>query len=231
MRGLRAYYESQRAGDPVLRRRIGGVLLPATSARGARPLLRAANRIYFSESWTGTDALERLYGPFGEDEFLATDPPSDSDLRSAEYEFLEWVGVAAHPRIDAVHAEQREHTTGDLTRHPHRSLGEHWRQWWKDPAVEAASVCEQGHPASQQLRRSFVLDRLPELIQEDDAERMRILWNELADNWGAIYEPATRAVFHCQQSGHRGARDRVCPSLFRHMLTELAWVPAGQGKG
>ncbi len=231
MQGLRAYYESQRAGDPVLRRRIGRVLLPASSASRGNATSRPANTIYFSESWRGTNALERLYGPFGEDEFLAIDPPSESDLRSEEYEFLEWVGVAAHPRIDEVHAEQREYTTGELTRHPHRLLGEHWTRWWRDPAVETASVCEQGHPASQQLRRSFVLDRLPELIQEDDAERMRILWSELADNWGAIYEPATRAVFHCQQSGHHGARDRVCPSLFRHMLTELPWVPAGLGEG
>ena len=44
MRGLRAYYESQRAGDPILRRRIGEVLLPATSARGSNDLASARKR-------------------------------------------------------------------------------------------------------------------------------------------------------------------------------------------
>lgn len=228
MPGLRAYYESQRAGDPILRRRIGEVLLPATSAMGTRTSLQPAGGIYFSRSWTGSNALERLYGPFGEVEFLALDPPLDSDLRSADYEFLRWVGVTAHPRVLEAYAEQRDtYMTDNLTRHPHRSLGEHWQQWLDDPAVEAASRCHQNHPSSQQLRRSFVLDRFVELIQAGDSARMLVLWEELSLNWGVIYEPATRAVFHCQHRSHGGERDRSAPSLLRRMLTELAWVPAG----
>ena len=228
MPGLRAYYESQRAGDPILQRRIGEVLLPATSVGGATISLQRARSIYFSRTWTGSDALERLYGPFGEVEFLALDPPPDSDLRAADYEFLAWVGVTAHPRVLEAHAEQRDtYMTHNLTRHPHRSLGEHWERWWGDPAVEVARRCEQGHPSSQQLRRSFVLDRFVKLIEEGDSSRMLILWDELAHNWGAIYEPATRAVFHCQSTAHGGERNRPAPSLLWHMLTELAWVPAG----
>jgi hypothetical protein len=228
MPGLRAYYKSQRAGDPALQRRIGDVLLRASSATGTTTSLEPANSIYFSRSWTGSDALEILYGPFGEVEFLADDPPVDSDLRSAENEFLSWVGVAAHPRVLEAHTDQRHvFMTGNLTRHPHRSLGEHWQRWWDDPAVQAASHCEQGHSSSQQLRRSFALDRFIDLVQEGDSARMLILWNELAHNWGAVYEPATRAIFHCQNTSHGGERDRSAPSLFWNMLTELAWIPAG----
>lgn len=228
MPGLRAYYESQRAGDPILQRRIGEVLLPATSATGATTSLQPASSIYFSRSWTGREALESLYGPFGEVEFLAVDPPQDSDVRSAEYEFLRWVGVAAHPRVLEAHAEQRDtYMTDNLTRHPHRSLGEHWQRWLDNPAVKAAIRCDQDHPSSQQLRRSFVLDRFVELIQEGDSARMLILWDSLSHNWGAMYEPATCAVFHCQHGWHGGERDRSAPSLLWHMLTELAWIPAG----
>jgi hypothetical protein len=231
MPGLRAYYESQRAGDPILQRRIGEVLLLATSATGATSSLQPAGSIYFSRGWTGSGALETLYGPFGEVEFLALDPPTDSSVRSAEYDFLRWVGVAAHPRVLEAHAEQRDtYMTSNLTRHPHRSLGEYWQRWLDDPAVEAASRCDH-HPASQQLLHSFALDRFLELLQEGDSARMLVLWDELSHNWGVLYEPATRAVFHCQHRGHGGERDRSAPSLLWHTLTELAWIPAGSEHG
>lgn len=226
MKGLRAYYESQRAGDPVLRRRIGEILMPATRAEVTTSELRPANKIYFGEQWTGSNALEALYGPFGEPEFLALHPPADPEERATETKFLEWVGVAAHPRLLEARGEQRDiYLTGNLLRHPHRFLGEHWDQWWEDPRVREASHCSQGHSNSQQLRSSFALDRFVELCEERDPRRILILWNELANRWGADYERGRKAVFHCQHSSHGGERDRAAPSLFWHLLTEAPWIP------
>lgn len=229
MRGLRAYYGSQRAGDPILQRRIREVLLPATTAIGTDRDLSAAGSLYFTSAWTGSNALETLYGPFGKVEFLAVEPPADSDDRSEEATFLRWMGVADHPRVLEARAEQNTFMTGALGRHPHRVAGGAWDDWWGVPEVQEASRCPQDHPSSQRLQVSFVLDRFVELTATGDAGRLFTLWTELAKRWGGIYEQATRAVFHCQHSGHGGERDRTAPSLLWHLLQQTAWVPARKG--
>lgn len=227
LRGLRAYYDSQTSGDPSLRRRIGQVLLEAMPASGKGTTLKPASEIYFPEAWSGTDALERIYGPFGETEFLAAEPPGDSELQDEERAFLQWIGVASHPRILEASTEQRNaYMTSNLARHPHyRMLGKHWNSWWRDERVQAASSCDQGHPASQQLRCSYALDRFVELAADSDPRRLKALWTELARNWGQVYERAMNASFWCSNSGHRGERRRKSPSLFSYLLAETRWVP------
>lgn len=227
MRGLNAYYVSQRAGDPVLQRRIREVLLPAATADSVHFDLKPAGELYFPSAWTGTKALELLYGPFGKSEFLATIVPADSDERSAEAAFFRWMGVAGHPRVQEARTDQRDiFMTGWLGRHPHKVPERAWREWWDSPEVRESTRCPQDHPSSQQLRASFVLDRFLDLAQTDDVARLFVLWTELAENWGSVYEPATRAVFHCQHSAHGGNRDRAAPSLLWHQLTRVHWVPA-----
>ena len=229
--GLRAYYESQRTGDPVLQRRIRDTLLEARTADGDVIGLRPAGEIYFGSDWTGNESLERIYGPFNQAEFLAAQPPNDGDQRADEMTFLSWVGVAGHPRVIEVRAEQRDtYMTHGLRRHPHRNLGQVWDDWWASPGVDAARRCEQGHPESQQLRMSYALDRLAELAATQDRGRLQLLWEELASRWGEVYAPATRAVFHCQNTGHNGERDRIAPSLLRHVLTRLPWMPGLKGE-
>jgi hypothetical protein len=229
MRGLHAYFESQRAGDPVLQRRIRDVLLDAMSSDGMHRDLQAAGTLYFPSSWNGSTALETLYGPFGRVEFLAEDAPVESDERAAAIAFFMWMGVADHPRVLEARAEQRDtFMTTALHRHPHKAELA-WPDWWGSPEVMEASRCPQDHSASQQLRASFVLDRFHELVEAADGTRLLTLWTELARNWGTVYEPATRAVFHCQNTGHGGDRDRDALSLLWFQLVRMPWLPAMKG--
>jgi hypothetical protein len=229
MRGLRAYFASQRAGDPALQRRVRDVLLPAAHADGSDADLSPAGALYFTSAWTGSGALESLYGPFDRLEFLAIEPPDDSDDRTEEAAFLRWMGVADHPRVLETRAERDTYMTGSLGRHPHRAAGEAWDDWWNLPQVQEARRCPQDHPSSQRLQVSFVLDRFVELANTGDSGRLLTLWAELAKNWGGIYEPATQAVFHCQHTGHGGERDRSAPSLLWYLLRGTDWVPTIKG--
>ena len=229
MRGLRAYYASQRAGDPVIQRRIPEVLLHAATVDGAHHELVRAGSIYFPSSWTGSPALETLYGPFDETEFLMAAVPVDSDERAGAVEFFKWIGVADHPRVLEARAAQRDtYMTSALYSHPHRGERD-WREWWETPEVLAVRLCPQDHPSSQQLRASFVLDRFHSISDSEDPARLLVLWGELARNWGPVYEPASQAVFHCQNTAHGGERDRTAPSLLMHQITHARWVPAIKG--
>jgi len=231
MRGLRAYYASQRTGDPQLQRRIRDVLLPACSADGSVRRLSRAGSLYFTVSWTGSRTLETLYGPFEQVEFLSIGLPENVEDRDSDAEFFRWLGVDGHPKVVDVRTDQRDTFMlgSSWIRHPHRSLPG-WSDWWSSPEVMEAQDCGQNHPASQQLRVSCALDRFDEIVAIGDPARLVTLWNELAQNWGRIYEPACVAVFHCQNSAHGGERDRNSPSLLWHQLTQLPWVPTLKGR-
>ena len=229
MKGLRAYYKGQLGGDQRLKQRILDVLVPTRSSYGGVPELRPAKETYFGSDWSGSSAVEQLYGPFGRSEFLAVEPPEDADRRDEERAFLKWVGVAEHPRVLEEIADHRgAYKVDKLDRHPHR-VCEIWDLWWNSEEVRDARACSQGHPKLQQLRESHVLDRFGELVESCDPRRMLILWQELAQQWSTVYEGATHSVFSCQNQGHRGQRNRHSPSLFHHMLVETSWVPALKG--
>lgn len=227
LQALRLYYRTERSGDPRLRSQAARVLVPAVRSDGSDERLVPAESCYFSEGWLGRDHLEVIYGPFGASEFLSQEPPEDADERATELEFLEWLGVASHPRPDPRVVEQRDiHMVNALSRHPHGRYGEHWTSWLGRPDVRAASRCSQGHSASQQLRVSYGLDRFPELTQCGERDRLSQLWEELARNWGTYYQEAQSALFYCQNSSHGGERTASAPSLLRHLLDELEWVPS-----
>lgn len=229
MRGLRSYFESQRAGDPVVQRRLPDVLLRAASADGTRRELVRAGSMYFPSSWTGSLALETLYGPFDRAEFLDVEIPADSDERTLQLEFFRWVGVVDHPRVlEARAAQGAAYMTSTPHGHPH-SRQHGWWEWWRSAEVAAACVCPQGHPASQQVRSSFALDRFHEICHAGDPARLAMLWAEVARNWGSVFEPASLATFHCQNTAHGGERDRSAPSLLMHQVTCTPWVPAFRG--
>ncbi|HHN74472.1 MAG TPA: DUF3883 domain-containing protein [Acidobacteria bacterium] len=231
-RMLRAYFEAEGGGDREITQRVKEVLLPATTSAGGETVLRGAGRTYFSSEWLGHDRLTEIYGPFGQPEFLAVPQPEDPDVRDADFEFFKWLGVDDSPRIFTARTEQRDRYMWNQTsRHPHRRLDESaWTSWAASTEVHKGAQCSQGHPASQQLQVSHVMDRLSELVQRADPIQLGNLFLELGAHWGTKYAAKLHATFNCQHTGHAGQdRRRQVPSIFAHLLATLPWVPATRG--
>ena len=227
MTALRAYHQVRLSGSEDLEPILGRVLLPARTAGGEAEDLRPAAELYFSTPWTGSDDLELIYGPFNQPEFLNVELPEDSERREADLNFYRMLGVADHPRLDqAKPAEYGGYMVGSA-RHPHR--GQLFDEWIAIPKVQNAVKCPQGHPASQQLRLSYRLDRHEELIASQDPVRLMALWTQLARRWGAAYEEGVHALFWCINTSHSGERGRTAPSLFAYTLSSRAWVPVDRG--
>ena len=227
MAGLRAYHQVRLQGNEDLEPVLGRVLLPARTADKSVRELRPAAGIYFSAPWTGSDELEMIYGPFGAAEFLDIEAPDQTDQRQDELEFYRMLGVVAHPRLDEAKPTETHGYMMTSPRHPHRRGL--FREWLAQPEVRAAAVCPQGHPQSQQLRVSYRLDRLEEVIDSKDPIRLMVLWNQLALRWGSLYEDGMQALFYCLHVSHVGDRGRPAPSLFAYTLQSQEWVPVDRG--
>ena len=228
---LRAYVRVQRTGDRTVHVAVAEVLVPVRTVRGPDRGLAPARAVYFGSDWTGDHHLEDIYGPFGEVEFLDAPVPDDTSERAREKEFWEFLGVADCPRVLSVEpsGSERFSTSSLIWQHPHHT-DLYWSWWLDDPEVAAAMGCPQGHPASQVLASSYVLDRFDQLVRAGDHFRLRRLWEELAARWGRTYEPATTARFRCVHGNHAGDPDRPVPSLLKATLLFCAWVPARRGR-
>ncbi|PRY52511.1 uncharacterized protein DUF3883 [Knoellia remsis] len=227
MAALRAYRLARLSGSEDLEPVLGRVLLPGRTADANMRELRPAALMYFSAPWSGSDDLELIYGAFNEPEFLDVAVPEDSEQRGDELDFFRMLGVTDHPRLDeAKPTEQWGYMVGS-GRHPHR--GGLFNEWMALPEVDAAARCPQGHPASQQLRRSYQLDRHEQLVESKDPLRLMALWKQLARRWGATYEDGMNAQFWCVNTVHAGERGRLAPSLFAHTLRARSWVPVDRG--
>lgn len=227
MTALRAYHQARLSGSEDLEPVLGRVLLPGRTVDGDVKDLRDAAELYFSTPWSGTDDLEVIYGPFGQPEFLDVAVPEDSAERENDVDFYRMLGVTDHPRLDkAKPAESGGYMVGS-GRHPHR--GKLFDEWMALAEVQSEATCPQGHPASQQLRTSWRLDRHEELIESADPLRLMALWTQLARRWGSAYEEGMEAVFWCLHGSHSGERGRTAPSLFAHTLRSRPWVPVDRG--
>lgn len=227
MAGMRAYHQVRLSGSEALAPALGNVLLPARTAAGERRELRTGASLYFGEDWTGSGDLEIIYGPFGRTEFLASEPPADSEQRRVDRDFYEMLGVRDHPRLH----EAKTSTAGgySLAGSDPLKRATMFNAWRAQPTVQATESCPQGHAYSQQLRVSYRLDRHEDLVTSSDRRRLEALWRQLALRWGDVYESAMVAVFHCSQSQHSGERDRPCESLFAYTLQSQCWLPVHRG--
>lgn len=222
--GLAAYFQDQRAGDERVDTAVGQILLRASTANGDRVVLRRASATYVCPQFVGNDRLLRIYGPFGEAEFLAEDvamlqAAAGNDL----LKFLTWLGVAVRPRVDAVTVRVGQ-ARKSARQHEHRRYGGLWLKWLNQAETSTISnACfEHGEPI---LTKSFALDRLEQLVDSKDAERLRCLWDELAASWTNVYEATLSAELCCDHYWHRGPRERLVPSLLAFGLRDLPWVP------
>lgn len=216
MRSLRAYQSVRTTAGDVASEVLGRVLIPARNSAGTTTTLRRANRIYFGSNWTGSVDLEEIYGPFDEAEFLNVEVPEDTESREWEESFYRMLGVVDHPRL-----QQAGIYDIDAVRHPHR--GPLFSEWLNHAR---AWSCTQGHdPKYQKLQRSLRLDRHQELVDSEDPRRLFALWNQLARNWGRVYEDAMRTTVRCINNNHRVGNDRSIDSLFGYTLRSRPWVP------
>lgn len=227
MDGLRAYHNVRLSGSEDLAPLLSRVLLPAQSYDGSAQGLREGGSLYFNSTWTGSDELEVIYGPFGKLDFLDEVAPEGSDEREREFDFYRMLGVADHPRLDEARPSERQGFMVGGPKHPHR--GPLFREWEGQPDVADAARCPQGHPSSQQLKLSIRLDRQLDIAESNDPLRLLAFWKQLARRWGTIYEPAMESVFHCVHGSHSGERDRRCASLFAYTLRSRRWVPVDRG--
>lgn len=226
MRGLRAYQAARRSGGDNVDGLLGRVLLDTRTADGTSTGTRRADEVYFGSDRTGSSALELIYGPFGAAEFLDTSIPADPEEAATDRAFYRMLGVVDHPRLSEV-AERYALTGG---RHPHGGpLMDEWLAWIDD----LARRCPQGHDSSQQIALSYHLDRFAEIAHSKDPARLMQLWNELARNWGKVYEEAMVGTIRCNHGWHSGEKDRAVHSLFAYVLWSREWVPvalAGQAE-
>lgn len=224
---LRAYHQVRLSGSEDLDPVLGRALLPGRTADGTNRDLRPAAELFFSAPWTGSDDLEVIYGPFDRPEFLDVELPGDSEQRATDLAFYRMLGVTDHPRLEEAKATEYGGYSVGSNRHPHR--GALFSEWMALPRTQAAAQCAQGHRASQQLRLSYRLDRLEELIECRDPVRLLALWRQLARFWGSAYEDGIQALFWCSHGNHDGERGRPAPSLFAYTLHSRAWVPVDRG--
>ena len=178
MSALRAYHRVRLSGSEDLEPVLGRVLLPGRTVDGTTKELRPASELYFSAPWTGSDDLEVIYGPLGQPEFLDIEVPEDSEQRETDLDFYRMLGIADHPRLDEAKPTEYGGYMVGSARHPHR--GALFNEWMALPEIKAAAQCPQGHPASQQLRLSYRLDRHTEIIESKDPIRLIALWRQLA---------------------------------------------------
>lgn len=224
---LRSYFEAESRGDLDILSKVGGVLVLAAKARGGPAELRPARKTYFSSVWLGHERIEAIYGPFGQPEFLAENPPADSDEFTEMFRYLEQLGVAQRPRTDAAEMSAQAKYLNPAN-HPHRrAYGRWWQRWEASKPFQQAAPCGQNHTASQQLA-SYALDRFPALVDAGDPTRLRAMFWELAAGWGPTYSGAAKATFHCSAQNHVGERERPFLSLMMFMLRSAAWLPASR---
>ncbi|WP_407336096.1 DUF3883 domain-containing protein [Dietzia kunjamensis] len=220
MNGLRAYQDVRRTGGEEVGVLLGRVLVPTrTSDSTCAVSMRRADQVYFSSDWTGSTRLEQIYGAFGEAEFLASAVPEDFDQRESELGFYRMLGVVDHPRLDSVTAK---YSIGS-PRHPHAN-DEAFAEWLTALA-EDSQRCPQGHDTRQELSASYRLDRFVDLAKIADQSRLIPLWQELALNWGKVYEDGLESTIRCEHGWHSNGKNRSVESLFGYLLRTRPWVP------
>ena len=213
-----AFLQSIWHADPTAIRRVdvderAAIPVPARTV-GAKPpveTFREAGSVYLPKSWSGSDLLERLYGPFHEAEFLALEPPSRDGDRMRDRQF--WFAIGVHDRPRDVPLTQVEYIN--------------FTDWRSLPEVESAYECPDGHHGSRRSVIGTAIDRLSEVLERNDERGM----HALAHHVGRLDKPLGENVrIRCAHSSHpRGYKGRIAPGYQAWLLNTYPWIPAEGG--
>jgi hypothetical protein len=177
---------------------------------------RHAKQVYFSKYWVKDEALETLYGPFGNSEFLA--PPRSNRQRTKLRPLYELLGVETLPR------------NTDVSRWRWPRLAK-VADWFNLPDVLKAHRCPDEHPQAMRAVDSPVMDRLVEILtalEPSDGIRAHALIRLLRKR-GEPYGPA--AAIHCTHRAHKKHRRNPAVGFQQWLLETSAWVPARMPDG
>jgi hypothetical protein len=197
--------------------RLSRVLVPARAlGRRAQTGYARAGSVYFDRLWTGHELLERLYGAFRREEFLACDPPDDGRTRQGERRFWMALGVADAPRMLPVDV-----FTGPLG-----------REWRTREDIRRAMECPDSHTGTARRFEGTALDRLDEVLQRGDERSLRALARHLSRVPDPLGEPVHISCTHGAHERARG-RPRANKAMgFQHwLLTTIAWLASDGGPG
>ncbi len=224
-RYLFGYWQSQRAGSSEIERLLKRVLVPARLVSDRRAQIWSpANETYLSSIWSKDNRLEELYEGL-ECPFLY----EINGLEIAENEradwaqFWQWLGVSNSPRF--LHHEIDPNHSQDwysiAKYHPHANSisWENYIQW----AREKYHHCPTHWTSHRYLIKSVTIDRLKELLESHNAQKMILLFQFLAENWHGN-NSELQAKVACQRKTGRET-EKIIPH-WRYVLQNSAWIPA-----
>ncbi|MET0604624.1 MAG: DUF3883 domain-containing protein [Baekduia sp.] len=218
---LRAAWEVDRHAFDGPASKFLAMPVPVTALRGKTREWRGAGSVYFTSHWTSNAVAERLYGPFGEAEFLAVTPPRDPSAARRDEEFYRRLGVAEHPRV----IRRAGLDTAHLWHRPLQSF----REWEHLDSVRQALKCGDGHPQTSRHISMPVLDRLDALLDRRSRETASVLAAFLADGSSRL---GAEAEIHCTNTGHSGrGHYKRAQGYQRWRLETTAWVPVRNDPG
>ena len=232
-RYLFAYWQTRRgAGDPEVEKIKGDVPIPARSTDNRRrDVWLPACQVYLSSDWTGDNRLERLYEGVEGARFLYQIRGLDlsPDEISEWAKFWEWLGVGRTPRVlvEEVNQSALARNPWNRIRISHSHAGTALWGNYISQCQAAYGRCQKHGLGYRQLRRSVALDGFAELVIKQDAVRLELLYEILAENWPDVQRTIPKAEVTCQrQDCPQYARSELIPSFFEYLAKTCNWIAA-----
>lgn len=191
---------------------ISDIRVPARSRKSPICEWKAAGGLYFTESWTGSSLLERLYGWSGEKLFLDEVPPQNKSKRTSMRKFYETIGVHSKPRIvDIPHSRYSQNRSTES-----RAL------FFKWCGSELTDPCVGDHPNSGRPLSGKMIDLLDEIVSQ---ETIRVS-EALAEYLSTVPDPfGKECKMGCGHSSHPKRYGNPVKGYQRWLIESASWVP------
>jgi len=163
--------------------------------------------VYFPESWSESDLLERLYGHLTGVAFLRAPAPESVEAREAERSFYRLLGVSSEP-----------------FQHRRTNRPKYWPEFYRSLASRVERDCGRGHPRSGLSLELNLFDRIEELVEEPTVASSEALLEVMAEGWLRRGDPLDRV--RCNHRSHRGRWAVADKTGYQEwLLNGRRWVP------